>query len=163
MKNHCCFLVIRQLLQGCYSIVCADLLFVSPGDLVVGTEEIDKNWWKGRKGWNIGIFPLTHVYQLEPELVDHKVLGVPELEERHDSVDQHVAQGTHCFFLLSRLVHNLKNNCAKYMFMFKIVLYIDCINLQKILSMRFMTLLLILFISLNVVLQWTSQLRWTMS
>ncbi len=37
-----------------------------PGDVVVGTEQVDNNWWQGRRcDGSDGIFPITHVQELE--------------------------------------------------------------------------------------------------
>ncbi len=34
------------------------------GDIIVGTESVDQNWWKGSCNGKIGIFPTTHVQEL---------------------------------------------------------------------------------------------------
>ena len=35
------------------------------GCIIIGLQEIDSNWWQGKIDSNVGIFPLTHVMELE--------------------------------------------------------------------------------------------------
>ncbi|KAL5007497.1 hypothetical protein ScPMuIL_016303 [Solemya velum] len=52
-------------------------LELGKGDLILGEYEIDKNWWYGRVGHREGIFPLTHVIELEiPKLIRQRSKSV---------------------------------------------------------------------------------------
>ena len=35
------------------------------GDLIVGLEEVNADWWRGHLNGDVGIFPLTHVSQIQ--------------------------------------------------------------------------------------------------
>ena len=48
------------------------LTFLS-GDIIVGLQPVDENWWNGRLGDETGIFPITHVFALEEEEVHAEV------------------------------------------------------------------------------------------
>jgi hypothetical protein len=39
--------------------------FQTLGVVIEGTEKLDDNWWRGRIGTQTGIFPTTHVMELE--------------------------------------------------------------------------------------------------
>ena len=41
------------------------LLYISSGDIILGTEEVDCNWWRGKSGPLRGIFPLSCVHELD--------------------------------------------------------------------------------------------------
>ena len=36
-----------------------------PGDIIVGLQAVDTNWWQGQTGNTAGIFPITHVIELD--------------------------------------------------------------------------------------------------
>lgn len=38
------------------------------GDLIVGLEAVNSDWWRGLVGENVGIFPLTHVEEINLQL-----------------------------------------------------------------------------------------------
>lgn len=39
-------------------------MYVSVGDIIIGLQAIDENWWQGQIDRNFGLFPLTHVIEL---------------------------------------------------------------------------------------------------
>ena len=47
------------------------------GAIILGTQQIDANWWQGQIGNSVGIFPITHVIELEIP---------PSLKERSQSL-----------------------------------------------------------------------------
>lgn len=62
---------IENIVHGCYA------LFTFTGAVILGTQQIDANWWQGQIGSHEGIFPITHVIELEIP---------PTLKERSRSV-----------------------------------------------------------------------------
>ncbi|XP_064634293.1 dynamin-binding protein-like [Lineus longissimus] len=64
--------------------VSGDLGF-KKGELVVGTQKIDENWWRGEKRQDTGIFPITHVKQLQVDIGADSV----------DSIDSGTPNGVH--------------------------------------------------------------------
>ena len=43
--------------------------FFSPGELVIGNEAIDSNWWKGEKDGVSGIFPINYVWKIDRDIL----------------------------------------------------------------------------------------------
>ena len=43
---------------------CGEDLGLSRGDIILGLKAVNNDWWKGQKGHQTGIFPLTHVKEL---------------------------------------------------------------------------------------------------
>ena len=46
-------------------VLYCDLFLLFPGCIIVGLQPVDDNWWQGKIGGNVGIFPVTHVLELE--------------------------------------------------------------------------------------------------
>ncbi|GFR28534.1 dynamin-binding protein [Trichonephila clavata] len=44
-------------------------LTLKKGDLVVGKQPIDSNWWRGEIDGQYGIFPLTHVWEIDAKIL----------------------------------------------------------------------------------------------
>ena len=43
------------------------------GELIVGVSQVNENWWNGRIGARVGMFPVNYVWQLDSKLL--KVSG----------------------------------------------------------------------------------------
>ena len=51
------------------------------GAIIIGLQQVDSNWWQGKIGGNVGIFPVTHVLELEiPKLLRHRSKSVHSSE-----------------------------------------------------------------------------------
>ena len=47
------------------------------GDIILGLRNMDANWWEGRCGDQTGIFPVTHVVELDVGSSTQPVLPPP--------------------------------------------------------------------------------------
>lgn len=52
--------------------------YVLAGDIIVGLQPVDENWWNGMLGNETGIFPITHVFELEEEEAPTEVASPSE-------------------------------------------------------------------------------------
>ena len=51
------------------------------GSIIIGLQQIDSNWWQGKVGGNVGIFPLTHALELDiPKLLRNRSKSVHSSE-----------------------------------------------------------------------------------
>lgn len=55
------------IIEGCLNCLLYNFNFL--GEFVVGTHNIDENWWHGKCGFNSGMFPVSYVLRMDAEEV----------------------------------------------------------------------------------------------